>query len=199
MRVGLSHIFVAAALSACSSGIPEDVTRSGFLAATSAGVEVTLNNERKSDLPGSIGRVYYVTGTDSAGAAAFAGTVLSDAPGPMPGVQAYYTTNWELVGIRNIRMSGNLLIGDKFVDGGSMILTFDQSTGSLTGSNAGTSGTLSVAGTAAAGDIGGSVSYAGVTGSLDGDIGVNGLLGAYHGNSDALVYGGGLASVAVVP
>lgn len=183
-------------LAACDLG---DYTESGFRSATASGIPVALSNELNGSLAGPSGEVHYVSGTDEDGAHAFSGILNVGSVGIAPSTNMTYTTLWETVGIGNISVSDDYLTGYNQRDSGSMLLEYDSATGRVTGSDAGTHGTLTVNGNLSGTDLGGAVSYAGVAGTLDGVAGTTGLIGAFHGSSEDRVYAGGLRSISVAP
>lgn len=194
MRAVILILGTAPFLAACDLG---DFTNSEFRSAGATGISVSLDNELNGSLDGASGTVHFTSGTDDDGAQAFAGISSVGTIGVEPSVTTFYTTQWQTVGIGMINVVGDDLTGFNQTDGGAMVLTFDPTTGSVTGSDTGTYGTLQVDGTITGTDLGGAVTYAGVEGSLDGRAGTEGLIGAFHGNSDTRVYAGGLRSIAV--
>lgn len=186
-----SLILAAGLLSACATIGDEDHTRSAF----SSG-PATLNNQQIGDIGSAIGSVTYRSGTNSTGAGAFADLFLIDTDlTPGSGTATYYSS-YEIVGIENINFTETsattgFITGSNFSDSGNITLSANFAAGTLTGAD----GDLSVNGTHSAGstNLGGSVTYRGVKGSLDGALDVDSLIAAFHGNTDAIVFAGGLS------
>ena len=89
--------------------------------------------------------------------------------------------------IENINLSGDIITGRAGRESGVINLTADFDAGTLTGSTGG----LEVNGRMTGSDLGGGVSYRGVRGGLDGLVGSDQAIGAFHGNNADLIYSGG--------
>lgn len=170
-----------------------DATRSGFRTPSgtnsTAYIPVALANEVNNRIyDSSLGGAAYVVGTDGDGAAAYAGVMPgSDVGNAIPSGTANYVADYEVVMIEDINVSGTFLTGNTNYDAGSITLTADFDNQTLSGQ----SGQLRVNGNISGGNLTGGVTYRGTSGRLTGLVGDQGTVGAFHGNSDELVYGGG--------
>ncbi len=187
----LSVLAPIAMLSACGS-TSSDPTSSSFASPTVLGtfLGTPLNNERAgSEFSGGDGYAYRV-GTNSDGALAQSGLTTGTsviAAGPSSVVS--YTGSYEVARIRNIDVNNGFLTGQSDIVSGGLVLNADFGAGTLTGSGGG--GALTVNGTLSGQNIGGTVQYLGTTGQLTGLAGSDQAIGAFHGNGDTVVYGGG--------
>lgn len=184
------------ALAACSSSIEnKDWTASNFRTATASGISVSLSNENSGSVSGAAGTAFFVAGTDN-GARAFAGLSPELTPGAtLPGGSVLsYSGRYGVVGLENINVTETGL-NEGFLTGrpidvrGDITLTANVDNGTLRGN----AGDLRVSGTLDGRDIGGSVTYKGLRGALDGKIGLRGGVGAFHGNNDDMLFSGGFA------
>lgn len=187
-------------LAACSSSsggggggsAPPDYTNSGFIRPTSgasAQIPVSLGNEQNGNIYNPLfGGAAYVTGTDGAGAKAYAGIIPGTNPGaPVTNGTVRYNTKYQVAAIENISVSGGFLRGVNTRDSGSLTLVANFNGNTLTG----TDGTFAVDGRMSGQNLSGRVSYGGVNGSLTGLIGDDAVVGAFNGNNSTMVYSGG--------
>lgn len=96
--------------------------------------------------------------------------------------------------IEDINLSGDIITGRTGRQSGVINLTADLDAGTLTGSTKG----LEVNGRMSGSDLAGGVSYrgVGVGGGLDGLVGSDQAIGAFHGNDADLIYSGGFLTEA---
>ena len=190
----LIPLLVLPLVAGCS--LEGDYTDSAFTS-SSAVQSASYNNEQNGSLTGTQGSVYYVTGTDDNGAHARVGFDVG-AIGTEPSGMLWYTTMYDMRGIENIRVSGELLSGNNMQDGGAVVLIFDSADGSLAGNGTSNGGaSFAIDATVSGNAISGSAVYEGKTLALDGAIGIDGLIGGFHGQSDTYVYAGGMRSISV--
>lgn len=199
-------------LSGCSA--TELFTETSFVEPNAEG-EITRNlgaeaqGYTKIDADGN-GYAFKV-GYTSSDLVAVAGVIPGTHPGPkiLSGKATYYGT-WVLGGYQNVRFKGASLDQTPMADAGTITLNADFDAATLTGTGVGISeaeakelfgddfntanlgkGVLVVNGTIDKKQIGGSVTYKGVSGDLDGDIGGRLAVGAYHGKGNKTVFAGG--------
>lgn len=169
-----------------------DYTVTGFSTPSTgslASIPVSLGNETNDRIfISGIGGAAYVTGTTDEGARAFAGIIPgTDAGATVTSGTIVYDTNYEIISIEDIFVSGGFLTGQQDKRTGSMTLTADFNANTLRGSDS----VLQVNGTILNSDINGFVRYSGINGPLDGVIGADAAVGAFHGNNDRIVFSGG--------
>lgn len=183
-------------LSGCMGGT-DDFTSSSFRTPNGnsafAQIPVSLNNERNGQVyNSSYGGAAFAVGTasDGSGAKAYAGLMPGSAGGAaVSSGTVTYSGSYEVVMIRNINIneSSGFLSGLVDSASGSINLDANFNAGTLRGSG----GNLTVDGNINGTGLSGDVTYRGVDGNLRGVIGDQAAVGAFHGNSDGLVYGGG--------
>lgn len=166
-------------------------TRSGFFTGGTIRdtIVVTDDIQQSGDVfSQEVGGVTYYTTLGNGRAEAYAGIAAGSDVGPeLTGGTATYLADYTVAGIANLRYYENELMGVSTLDSGKIILTADLADMSLTG----TRGALDVDGTISGGTVGGNVTYAGLKGELQGLVGQQGVIGAFHGNSGKMVYSGG--------
>jgi len=190
VRPVLPLAIAAAGLSACMS--LEDLnTDSGFVAPTTSGAfSNTLDGQvagadQNAEGDGYSYRVGNGTNTGFLGhAGMIPGSDVSAAPAS--GAVSYAGT-WEMAQITSIFVSGGMINGFTGTNSGSLTLTADFSSGAVSGGGDG----LTIDGALRGTDLSGTVTYQGVDGSLDGLVGGDGAVGAFHGNSGDIIYAGG--------
>ena len=127
---------------------------------------------------------------------ALAGIVPGTDPGAaVTDATATYDGAFGVVGIRNIDVQDDLIVGDVFIDGDAITLSADFVGGTLTGN----SGLLTVSGTVSGQDVGGSVNYDGINAPLEGVIGQDVVVGAFAGNTSTTIIAGGIGADRVGP
>jgi len=205
----IAAVFSVTALSACGGGggggVAPTPTRSGFTTVTGATANATLTNERnRSVTRAAVGTAAYTTGIDQAagqmvavsGVRAGANTGAAITNG-----QATYNTSYGYGVIDSITRTQTLIRGTRGEETGTLTLTADFDRGTLTGNNGeltvnGTVNGTTVGGTATAnynfGGFGTPVQRGSVRGPLSGQIGDNGVVGAFHGSDANTVMAGGL-------
>jgi len=145
---------------------------------------------------------YNITGADFEGFRATAGIASgASVTAPQDGGNATLSGRFDLVTMQSITESGDRISGVSFGDFGNLTLVADfvddTLTGSSTGFDAGSLNTrlrnnpISVDGTISGTTLSGTVTYNGVTGPLQGLVGGNEAIGAFHGNSDSQIHAGG--------
>ncbi len=158
-----------------------------------ASIPVALANETNDRIyNSSYGGAAFTVGTNDEGAKAYAGVM----PGSNGGARvttgtATYSGSYEVTMIEDINVSNNFLTGRVAEDDGAITLRADFDARTLRGR----SGNLSVDGRISGSDLSGDVTYRGVRGDLDGVIGDEAAVGAFHGSSSDLVYGGGFIAL----
>ena len=188
----LIPLLVLPLVAGCATIADKDWTASGAKSAAAVR-STTPNNGGKGELISGLNRVDYVSGVGSNGAEAYAGFEHDIPVAVLPSSgTALYSGPWEVGGVTDIFVLTSsdfegTLYGTSFTDGGMITLTSDFDVGTLTG----TSGLLSVNGTFAGQTVGGTVTYDGTSGPLAGRIGSSDVIGAFHGNDDSQVFGGG--------
>ena len=121
---------------------------------------------------------------------------------PVSGLtSATYTGTFELALIDLILVLGDSVQGSSTFDRGNISLTADFNAGTLTGSGTGldlgsfslllNGNQLSVDGTLNGTALSGTVTYDGVTGPLQGLVGSDEAIGAFHGHNDSQLFAGG--------
>ena len=186
------------ALSACELS-QEAATNSGFRTPNASGIITGgVDNDgqaiRRSFSDGAGGGFAFAGGTNDDGLAAFAGIIPATTGGAALTGDATFSATFTAYQITGINLSdfGN---GEGFISGQPDIvsdaiqLTADFANGRLTGTSNG--GELSVNGSFAGTDLGGSVTYLSVGGELDGVIGADRTVGAFHGNDEDTIFAGG--------
>lgn len=149
------------------------------------------NKETGSVLNAGIGGATFLVGTDTDTAVAYAGVNAgSDVGTTLLAGTATYTAEYEVVQLDNIRIVNGNVTGDTRVENRPIELTADFGAGTVTGTDS--QGNLTVAGTLVGSAMGGAVNYRGTNGDLDGEIGNDGVVGAFHGSSSDMVYAGGI-------
>lgn len=153
----------------------------------------------------------FKVGYTSSDLVAVSGLIPNTNPGPkvLTGKGTYYGT-WVLGGYQDVRFRGARIDQTPMADAGTITLSADFDAATLTGTGTGISeqdaqelfgedfdtanlgdGVLVVNGSLDRKQIGGSVTYKGVTGDLDGEIGSRLAVGAYHGKGGKIVFAGG--------
>ena len=191
----LSALVAATALSACSSEAIRDAnTDSAFRTPSASGsFGSALDNQRsgvETNADGD-GFAYRTGGEDGEGFIAEAGILPgSDVIQGPPSGNVFYSGTWELARITGINISGDEIYGFSATDGGAIILEADFGDNTLTGA----SGDLSIDGRISGGQLDGTVTYLGVDGALDGLVGSDTAVGAFHGDSGSTIYAGGFVA-----
>lgn len=189
----------ALALSACTLS-QDGATNSGFRTPNSSGmitggVDSDGQQTRRTFRDSAGGGFAYAGGTNDDGLAAYAGII----PGTTGGAQvasgsASYDATFNLYEVTGINLT-ETGIGEGFVTGrpntvtGSITLTANFDSNRLTGTSTG--GSLNVDGRIGGTDLSGDVTYRGVGGTLDGVIGADRTVGAFHGNNADVIFAGG--------
>jgi hypothetical protein len=145
----------------------------------------------------------YTTSTDSRSGFAFqtgqieneglfavAGLLPGSTVTAAPSSSANYTGTYNLVAISGIALTDDSIYGFRREESGSLTLQANFANGSVVSAPG---SALSVNGTANGRDLSGTVSYNGISGALDGLIGGDRAIGAFHGegNDDTYMYAGG--------
>ncbi|MEC7763859.1 MAG: hypothetical protein VX874_18290 [Pseudomonadota bacterium] len=166
-------------------------TRSGFFTGGTLNdtAVVTDDVQQFGDVySDEIGGVSYYTTLGNGRAEAYAGIASGSNVGPeLVSGTAVYLADYEIASISNLRYYENELYGVSSLDGGTILLTADLSTMTLTGARGG----FEVDGTISGGTVGGNVTYGGLQGDLRGLVGQQGVIGAFHANNGEMVYSGG--------
>ncbi len=180
-------------LSGCGIGdaIQDRSTLSGFSTPNASGViSAGLTNTISGlDTDGSGGGYAYQAGALSGeGLKAVAGIIPGTNVGALPiSGAATLTGTFEVVTITGISTSGDTISGIALTSSGALSLDVDFGNGTLTGS----SGLLSVDGNFSSANLNGTVTYNGVSGTLDGLVGGTQTVGVFHGNNFEAIYAGG--------
>lgn len=190
----IGGVAALAALSACSSdGLYfTGVTESGFKTPTSgpdAEIPVDLENEQNGNVYNSMfGGAAFVSGTNSSGARAYAGIIPDSNPGAVvTSGKVNYDTQYSVVGVENVS-SGNL-VGDNFAGNGTLTVVADFNAQTFNGANA--TETFAVEGVISGQDMTGTVTYKGLPGVVEGLVGEDAIIGAFHGSTLGTVFSGG--------
>ena len=183
------------ALAACFlvSGCMSTYTGSGFKEPggnfSGAYIPIPLQDQYSGTLHRvAVGGIAFTSGVDEdIGAVAYSGIMPgSDAGLPLSGDMTY-TADWGLTRLGAVSKTGNTIYGVQEADGGSIVLSADISSGKVTGRD----GPFVVDGRFAGNDLTGKVSYQGDDGTLQGLVGRDGIVGAFHGHDDDSTYAGG--------
>lgn len=146
------------------------------------------NTETGSVTDPALGGVTFVAGTDSTGARGYVGINAGTSVGAeVSAGTATYTSDYRVVQLHNVAASAGEVTTDTRIESGSITLTADFGAGTLTGNQ----NDLRVAGQIVSTDFDGSVTYRDVLGDLKGEIGDDGVVGAFHGSDATSVYVGG--------
>lgn len=213
MKVITSAAAVASifAVSACTSsgggsGAP---AVSGIIAPVGSVIPVSLSQELNLTVSDSrVGTVAYVTGIDNVNGQieGYAGVRSGANVGNTVtgGGTAVYAGQYGYQVVDNVQRTSATIGGDRVTETGSILLTANFNQGTLTGNGAelDVNGTISgaqVGGTVTANYsqstlLGGTVSGT-VSGQLTGNIGDNGMIGAFHGTDSNTVLAGGVVAV----
>lgn len=195
-------------LSACdAAGVDtptqDELTTTGFAQPSATGViniglEDNITSRVAQTSAGSgIGYAFQTGAIPQEGLFAVAGLLPGTAASmtPRPSGTASYSGTYNLVEVENIDLGGGFITGDPTLRSGNVTLISNFASGSIIDS--GTSA-LSVNGTVNGANLGGTVTYNGVQGNLDGLIGGNRAIGAFHGegnvgpgSEDDYMYAGG--------
>ncbi|WP_238364100.1 hypothetical protein [Mesobacterium pallidum] len=129
-----------------------------------------------------------VVGADGTVLTAQAGTVVTSvfADPPISGT-AQWSGDYALIKSDATLDADDQIVSTWTEESGTITLDADFDAQTLTG----TQGSLTVAGTYAGQDLGGTVTVDGVDGTLDGTIGATKAIGAFHGTDAASAYAGG--------
>lgn len=188
-------IIAALSLAACQS-TQDSATRSGFTQPNSggtigAGIENNFNKINRVVRDDSGGGFAYASGTlNGEGFGAYSGLLPGTrvTPTALSGTAAY-DARYSLTEITGIDLNGNRLTGRSTVTSGSITLNANVANGTLRGADS----RLTVIGDLEAGNnLGGNVSWRGVSGPLDGLISGDEVIGVFHGNSETVIFAGGL-------
>lgn len=189
-------------VSACTLS-QEEATNSGFGTPNASGVITDgVNNDgqqARRTVTDSAGNGFaFAGGTNDSGLAGYAGIISGSTEGDIvPSGSATYDTEYTLYRVTEINLT-ETGFGEGFVTGrpavvnGNITLTADFDDRSLSG----TSEFLSVDGRIEGTTLSGSVTYRQVAGALDGVIGADRTVGAFHGNDKDLIYAGGFVGTA---
>lgn len=182
-------------LAGCSGGSPNTPVVSDVRELSGADVNVSLDNERRGSVSDpSVGTAAYVLGFNPAG------TQLQGYVGVSPharvglplvtGAIATYNAAFEVAVVRDIRQDGAQVRGNLIDADGTIQLTANLRTGRLTGA---VPGIMSVDGAISGNDLDGSVLITYPAGELsdgelntdlEGFVGGNGVVGAFHGTDE---------------
>ncbi|MFT6451879.1 MAG: hypothetical protein ACJA06_001366 [Halocynthiibacter sp.] len=194
-KMSLNKFMIAlaavATLPACSDLIKDANTHSNFSTPNSVGVYSTALSSQltgRDTAPDGDGYGYRVGSRSGTGLIGQSGIIpgTSVAAAPASG-SVVYSGRYELAQIQNIDISGSRIYGHSSLYSRSISLTADFDGNTLSG----TGGNLSVDGAISNGNLSGNVTYKGVNGALDGVIGADRAVGAFHGNSADTIYAGG--------
>ena len=175
-----------------------DYTSSGFGTVTGNQVNASLFGESNGSLSGDEGVVAFVTGQDpfTGQARALAG-IRSDwtVGAPVNSGSVDYTVDYRYFVVDRIRDCGGFLCGTGVEEDGTLGLTADFDAMTVSGSNSELSVSAAIQGTAMDGTVVATYSDPGVSGQLggymEGYIGDDGAIGAFHGNDDNTIMSGG--------
>ncbi len=184
----------------------EEATNSGFLTPNASGVITGgVDNDGQQvrrTVADSTGNGFaFAGGTNEDGLAAYSG-VIPDSTGGAVVTEgsATYATDYTLYRVTDIVLDESGF-GEGFISGtpavvtGNITLTADFDGATLTG----TSEFLTVNGQINGSNLSGGVTYRDVDGELDGVIGADRTVGAFHGNDKDLIYAGGFIGTAQPP
>ncbi len=199
-------LVASTSLAACELS-QEAATNSGFRTPNASGVITGgVDNDgqqvRRTIADASGNGFAFAGGVDDDGLAAYAGVIPDSTGGAPLTATATFAANYQLFQYTDISLS-KTGIGEGFISGlasiqsGPITLTADLDEGTLTGSSG--EGLLSVSGTFSGTDLSGDVTYRGVDGDLDGVIGEDRTVGAFHGNTADLIYAGGFIGTNSTP
>ena len=192
-------------MSGCALGLG-DPTNTSFATPTVTGFldEVDRGARGGSDFSDETGNGYgyQVGAVDEDGLQGFAGLVpgASVTAAPTSGA-AVMTGQFELAAIKYIITNGTSVSGQSFLDRGDVSLNVDFANGRVTGGGTGLDGglvnialdnnELIVDGRFTGDRMTGTVTYDGVSGSLEGLAGSDEVIGSFHGHTDSALFAGG--------
>lgn len=191
------------ALTACGLS-QEAATSSGFRTPSASGVltsGIDVSQRRTSTLSDNNGGgVAMVSGTrGDDGFAAYAGVIpgtdvgASGVSGSATFVGRYRAAQIVDINLTKTSNTTGFLTGTSNIFGDDITLTADFDAATLTGTS--DNQVLSVNGQIGSGTtLGGSVRYLGVSGVLQGVVGVDGAVGAFHGNNAETIFAGGFVT-----
>lgn len=182
----------ALTLAACST-TASDHTDSRFSSVDASGDFSTNLDPSKAQVSNVVAGSYsYQAGVlpDGGGFLAEVGIVptVTISAQPVTGSTAF-VGNYELGGVGNISLSGDLLFGQVFTDTGSILISVDYDDNTLAGTS--DNGRLVVDGTFNGSNLDGGVTYEGISGDLDGLVGGLEAVGIFHGKDNETIYAGG--------
>lgn len=202
----LATICILPVISACSSSgggsLAPTTVASGF--ASNSAVAAGLQSAQSGSVSaGTVGVVAYGSGTNTTTGQAIARSAIVGRPNvgtARTSGTARYNTNYEYDIIGSVTRSPTRINGIRATHTGSMTLNADFDRGTLTGSGT----RLSVNGTISGANVGGTVSadpfdprISTTTGTLQGQIGSTGVIGAFHGTGGNTTLAGGLVGTVV--
>ena len=186
----IAVLVAATALSACGA---DHYTDSGFASVSPTGeFSQDLDSEQSGGLAlAGTGFVFHTGALPNGdGFLGEAGILPTSNVGALPVSGTIgYAGQYQVGLIENIELSGNLLTGTQDIENGSIFLTASIDEGTITGTS--DNSALVVNGTVSGGNIGGSVTYNGQSGDLDGIYGEDAAVGIFHGNNAETIFAGG--------
>lgn len=189
LRTALLLPLLAFPLSGC---LLVDVnTRSGFYTGGTVSSTVTTTDtiQESGDIyDAPIGGIEYFSTLGNGRAEAYSAILAGSDTGTTPtSGQAVYLADYEVAVISNLRYYETELRGVSSLDDGKISIVADFDQGTVTGSD----GALVVDGAITGRAFEGGVVYAGHDGDLEGLVGDQGVIGAFHGNNGKIVFAGG--------
>ena len=182
----------------------DELTRTGFVEVPEINKNGLINIGLENDIvtrayrasPGNFGGYAFQTGgIDGEGLFAVAGLFPGTSVTRPPSGTASYFGEYNLIAIDNIAIRNGEINGDRTLHTGDLVLLADFDNNAIfsaPGSDLAVNGAIDVTG------INGTVRFNGVTGSLDGLVGGNQAIGAFHGEGnvgpgtdDDYMYAGG--------
>ncbi|MBB5722563.1 hypothetical protein FHS72_002189 [Loktanella ponticola] len=180
----------AAAMSACET-TQDQATMSGFTSPSSTGrISGDLSGNPVVPIIDEDGDGFSFTAgsVSGEGLKAVAGLVAGTDVSFRPSVgSASYDGVYALTYVDDISLDNGYIRGERDATSGAITLTADFARGTLVSSNS----PVTVNGKLDGRDLSGTVSYRGVNGQLDGLVGGDKTVGAFHGNNANLIYAGG--------
>ena len=191
-KLGATLAMAAMLLSACGS----DITHSGFRSVDEASEDGVVNVSLLNRVDGNIfdanyGGVAYVIGVDLEQYEAWAGVMPNSTVGAeMDNGSATYTGQYSLAKVSGVDLVNDTPTGNAGADFGNITLTADFDRQTIIGSD----GDLEIDGRIDGTALSGDVEYEGIDGELQGVIGADAAIGAFHGHDSDTVYAGGFVA-----
>jgi len=197
---------VGLGMSACN--LIGDPTNSGFTTPTNDGTIVGKVNtspsrsaSERSTITGNV-YGYQVGAVKGDGLQGFAGIASgATVSAPLASGSATMNGTFRVGAIQNVSQNGTSFSGLAFNDVGALTLVADFDAQTLTGSGTGEDGAginsrlnnnvLEIDGRFNGSTLSGTATYDGVSGPLQGLVGANEAIGAFHGHTDGAVHAGG--------